>query len=91
MIWQTLIGSSSSHLHFTWKWELVKRVPYHSSCVQLSVTPWTGAHQAALSLGFSRKEHGLGCHLFLQGIFPTQGANLHLLQVSCNGRKVLYH
>src|SRR5574341_1256374 len=29
----------------------------HFSCVQLSVTPETAAHQAPLSLGFSRQEH----------------------------------
>ena len=27
------------------------------SCVQLSATPWTVAHQAPLSLGFSRQEY----------------------------------
>ena len=25
------------------------------------------------------KNTGMGCHAFLQGIFPTQGSNLHLL------------
>ena len=30
------------------------------SCVQLCVTPWTAAHQAPLSLGFSRQEHWSG-------------------------------
>ena len=31
---------------------------------------------------FSRQDTGVGCHAFLQGIFPTQGLNpcfLHLL------------
>ena len=27
------------------------------SCVQLFVTPWTVAHQASLSMGFSRQEY----------------------------------
>ena len=27
------------------------------SCVRLCVIPWTAAHQAPLSLGFSRQEH----------------------------------
>ena len=26
------------------------------------------------------KNTGVGCHFFLQGIFPTQGSNLSLLQ-----------
>ena len=35
----------------------------HFSCVQLFVTPWTVAHQAPLSMGFSRQESwsGLPC------------------------------
>ena len=46
------------------------------SRVQLFVTPWTVAHQAPLSLGFSGKNTRVGCHFFLQGIFPTQGLEL---------------
>ena len=37
------------------------------------------AHQAPLSLGFSSKNTGVGCHALLQGIFPIQGLNLGLL------------
>ena len=43
-------------------------IPYmymlrYFSCVQLCVTPWTVAHQAPLSMGFSRQEYwsGLPC------------------------------
>ena len=36
-------------------------------------TPWSVAHQAPLSMRFSRKNNGLGCYFLLQGIFPTQG------------------
>ena len=32
----------------------------HFSCVRLSVTPWTMARQAPLSMGFSRQEHWSG-------------------------------
>ena len=32
----------------------------HFSCVRLCVTPQTAAHQASLSLGFSRQEHWSG-------------------------------
>ena len=35
----------------------------HFSCVRLCVTPWTAAHQAPLSLGFSRQEHWSGLPL----------------------------
>ena len=43
--------------------------------VWLSVTPWTVAHQAPLSMGSPGKNTGEGCHALLQGIFPTQGSN----------------
>ena len=36
----------------------------HFSCVQLFGTPWTVAHQAPVSMGFSRQDTGVGC-LFL--------------------------
>ena len=50
------------------------------SRVQPFVTPWTVAHQDPLSMGFfSGKNTGVGCHFFLQGIFPTQGSNSGLL------------
>ena len=45
------------------------------SCVRLFATPWTVAHQAPLSMGFSRQDTGVGCHFLLQEIFPTQGSN----------------
>ena len=44
-----------------------------------SATPWTVAHRALLSMGFSRQDNGVGCHFLLQGIFWTRGSNLHLL------------
>ena len=43
----------------------------HFSCVQLSVTLWTRAHQAPLSMGVSRQEYWSGLHALLQGIFQT--------------------
>ena len=44
------------------------------SCLTLA-TPWTVACQAPLSMGFSGKNTGVGCHFLFQGIFPTQGSN----------------
>ena len=49
------------------------------SCVQLFATPWGVACQASLSMEFSSKNTGVGCHALLQGIFLTQGLNLGLL------------
>ena len=44
-------------------------------------------HQVNMSLGFSSKNAGMGCHFLLQWIFPTQGSN----HVSFTGRQVLQH
>ena len=49
------------------------------SLIQLFVTLWTVAKQAPLSMEFPRQPTGVGCHAFLQRIFPTQGSNLRLL------------
>ena len=51
------------------------------TCVQLFATLGTVAQQAPLSMGFSRQEYWNGCHVLLQGIFPTKGSNLCLLHV----------
>ena len=40
-----------------------------------------------LSMGFSGKNTGAGCHALLQGIFLIQGSNLDLL----HRRQILYH
>ena len=49
------------------------------SCFWLFATLWTVAFQAPLSMGFSRQEHWSGLPCLVQGIFMTQGSNLHLL------------
>ena len=48
-------------------------------------TPWTVGHQAPLSVGSPGKNTGVGCHFLLQGIFPTQGSNSHLLSLAQAG------
>ena len=55
-------------------------------CVQLFGAPWTAAHQAPLSTGFSRQEYWSGLPFPLPGIFLTQGLNPGLL----NCRQILY-
>ena len=39
----------------------------HFSCVRLCATPETAAHQAPLSLGFSRQEHWSGLSFLFLG------------------------
>ena len=47
-----------------WKWKVkVKSL----SRVRLLATPWTAAHQAPPSMGFSRQSTGVGCHCLLWG------------------------
>ena len=46
-----------------------------------SVVSDTIAGQSPLSMGLSRQEYWSGCHFLLQGVFPTQGWNLHLLHL----------
>ena len=48
------------------------------SCLTLC-DPMDCSPQAPLSMGFSSQEYWNGLHSFLQGIFPTQGSNMHLL------------
>ena len=59
------------------------------SLVQLFATSWTVTHQSPLIMGSFRQEYWMGCHFLLQGIFPTQGLNLHLLCL-LHCRHILY-
>ena len=50
-----------------------------SSHVWLFATPWTVAHRLLCPWDSPGKNIGMGCHVLLQGIFPTQGLNQCLL------------
>ena len=64
----------------------------HFSRVRLFVTLWTVAHEAPLSMGFSRQEYWSGLPSPPQGIFLTQGSTIQISCISpCNGRQILYH
>ena len=52
---------------------------------------WTGAHQAALSKGFSRQEYRSGSPFPSPGDLPGWGIQPASLYVSCTDRRVLYH
>ena len=54
------------------------------SCVQLSVTCWTEAHQAPLSMGLSKQEYWSGLPL------PPPGDLPDVSFTSCTGRQILY-
>ena len=71
--------STITHLQETWKIQTkLHIVPLcimlsHFSRVQLSVTPWTIARQAPLSMGFSRQEHWSGLPYPPPGYIPNPG------------------
>ena len=49
------------------------RVLCHFSCVLLFAVPWTVAHQARLSMGFSRQEYWTGFPCPPPGDLPNPG------------------
>ena len=59
------------------------------SVVSDSATPQTVAREAPLSMGFPRKNTGVGCHSLLKGIFRSRGAMPWLLRLT-HCRQVLY-
>ena len=61
-----------------------------SSCVKLFAT-WTVAHQAPLSMGFSRQEYRSGLPFPTPGDLPDLGIEPMSHCVSSIGRWVLYH
>ena len=52
-----------------------------ASGVSISAIPWTVVYPVPLSMEFSRKNAGVGCHFLLQGVFPMQGSNLLFLHL----------
>ena len=46
---------------------------------------WTTARQAPLLRDSPGKNTGVGCHLLLQGISPTQGSHLHPVRLLTAG------
>ena len=56
-----------------WKWKVKVKL---LSCVRLLATPWTAAHQAPPSMGFSRREYWSGVPL------PSPNLNLICLILS---------
>ena len=76
----SLLIYSNVNLHAKWKKLLV-----FQSCLTLC-DPVDVAHQAPLSMGFSRQEYWSGFPCLLQGIFLTQGSNPGLLHC----RQIIY-
>ena len=56
-------------------------------CVCVHLARCVLSHGLLHPWDFPGKNTGVGCHFLLQGTFPTQGSNLHLLHCS----QILYH
>ena len=68
-----------------WPWPAMHVCMCVLSRVRLFVTPpWTVAYQPPLSVGFSRKNTGVGCCLLLQG--GLSGTGMEPCCISCTGR-----
>ena len=52
-------------------------------CLTLYVTQWTIAHQASLSMGFSRQEYWSGLPFAFPGDLPDPGIEPQAPAVSC--------
>ena len=78
--------------HYIWGIVLTKHacVLSHFSCVQLFVTPWTVAHQAPLSMEFSRQVYWSGLSSPHPGDLSDPGIE-PASHVSCVGRQDFYH
>ena len=61
------------------------------SHVQLFATLWTVAHQAPLSMGFSRQEYWSELPFPSPGDLSNPGIKPESLTSHCIGRQVLYH
>ena len=62
-------------------------MPSHFNRVQLFAAPWTVAHQAPLSMGFSRQEYWSGLPFPSPEDLPDPGIELTSVYVSCTGRQ----
>ena len=63
-----------------WKYFLFLRVQFVCVCVCLAMSDYLQPHvlhpaRLLCPWDFPGKNTGVGCHVFLQGIFPTQGLN----------------
>ena len=74
-----------------WSWSHVRACMPSCFChVWCSVTRWTVAHQAPLSMGFSRQEYWSGLPCPPPGDLPDPGTET-VSYVSYIGRRVLFH
>ena len=60
------------------------------SYIWFFASPWTVAHQAPLSMGFSRQEYWSGLPFLSPGDLCNPGIKLMSPNVACIGRQVLY-
>ena len=87
--WKAIVhGVTKSQTYY----KILAIFPVKSESISCSVmsdpaTPWTVAHQAPLSMGFSRQEYWSG----LPFTSPGDRLNQGIEHIACIGRKILYH
>ena len=95
--WGRVLEKKKKHEVVSWKgtmsqlWTYSRNAVYVcqvTSVVSNSATLWTVAHQDPL-WDFPSKNTGPGSHFLLQGIFPMQGSNPHLLHHLLHCRRIL--
>ena len=79
-----LVTASTHRIKGKWCCRTLSLILKHDvlACSVMSYSLWPHGPvvpQVPLSMEFSSKNTGVGCYFFLQGIFPTQGLNPHLL------------
>ena len=83
-------GQDTNHCHFIiYRHVCIVSGAQLLSGIQFLAILWTVAHQAPLSMEFSRQNTGVGCYFLLQGIFLTQGLNPHLLNWQADSELLL--
>ena len=65
--WETLSLALEMTMIF-YLFAIIYCIAQSPSHIRFFLTPWTVAHQATLSLEFSRQEYWVGSHCLLQGI-----------------------
>ena len=100
VLWQSMWEDNLRHMNLCiWGFPLLCNTPgslkiNHAaavcslSSVQIFAAPWTAAHQAPLSMGFSRQDYWSGLPFPSLGDLPDAGIKLI---ISCIGRQILYH
>ena len=92
-LWVSFFQSSNvCVINSLWPWVLKPELSAESRGVHAQSRPtlWDSMDCGLPGSSVHGKNTGTDCHLYIQGIFPTQVSN-PVFCVSCSGGKILYH